>query len=178
MRTQGQPNIQGYNAQAVVTEQQIIIAAEVTTQSPDFGQLEPIVNAALGELEKAGVSERPRTVLADAGYWHTNQIEHLLADGFQVLVPPDSMVRQGARPGWEGGMYSFMRRVLSTDLGRELYTKRRHSIEPVFGQIKHNRGIGRFRRRGRAAVRSEWRLIAATHNLMKLHNHWIAPATA
>jgi len=177
MRTQGQPNIQGYNAQAVVTEQQIIIAAEVTTRSPDFGQLEPMVNAALGELEEAGVSERPQTVLADAGYWHTNQIEHLLADGFRVLVPPDSMVRDGGRPGWEGGMYSFMRRVLSTDRGRELYIKRRHSIEPVFGQIKHNRGITRFRRRGRTAVRSEWRLIAATHNLMKLHNHWIAPAT-
>ena len=177
MRTQGQPNIQGYNAQAVVTEQQIIIAAEVTTKSPDFGQLEPMVNAALGELEHAGVAERPRTVLADAGYWHTNQIEHLLADGFQVLVPPDSMIRDGARPGWEGGIYAFMRRVLSTDLGRELYIKRKRRIEPVFGQIKHNRGISRFRRRGRAAVRSEWRLIAATHNLMKLHHHWIAPAT-
>jgi hypothetical protein len=177
MRTQGQPNIQGYNAQAVVTEDQIIIAAEISTRSPDFGHLEPMVTAALGELAEAGVSDRPRTVLADAGYWHTNQIEHLLADGFQVLVPPDSMIRDGARPGWEGGMYSFMRRVLSTDLGRELYIKRRHSIEPVFGQIKHNRGMTRFRRRGRAAVRSEWRLIAATHNLMKLHNHWIAPAT-
>jgi len=161
-RTQGQPNIQGYNAQAVVTEQQIIIAAEVTNRSPDFGQLEPMVNAALGELEEAGVSERPQTVLADAGYWHTNQIEHLLADGFQGLVPPDSMVRDGARPGWEGGMYSFMHRVLSTDLGRELYINRRHSIEPVFGQIKHNRGMTRFRSRGRTAVRSEWRLIAAT----------------
>ena len=174
MRTQGQPNIQGYNAQAVVTEQQIIIAAEITTQSPDFGQLEPMVAAALRELEQAGVSERPRTVLADAGYWHTNQMEHLLADGFQVLVPPDSMVRQDARPGWEGGMYSFMRRVLATDRGRELYIKRRHSIEPVFGQIKHNRAMTRFRRRGRAAARSEWRLIAATHNLLKLHNHSIA----
>src|SRR4029079_3542741 len=68
MRTQGQPNIQGYNAQAVVTEQQIIIDEEVTVQSPDFGQLEPMVTAALGELEHAGVVERPRTVLADAGY--------------------------------------------------------------------------------------------------------------
>ena len=44
MRTQGQPNIQGYNARAVVTEQQIVIAAEITTQSRDFGQLEPMVN--------------------------------------------------------------------------------------------------------------------------------------
>jgi hypothetical protein len=177
MRTQGQPNIQGYNAQAVVTEQQIVIAAEITTQSPDFGQLEPMVSAALRELERADISERPRTVLADAGYWHGNQIEHLLADGFQVLVPPDSMIRESARPGWEGGMYAFMRRVLATDVGRELYINRRHSIEPVFGQIKHNRGMTRFRRRGRAAARSEWRLIAATHNLLKLHNHWIAGPT-
>jgi len=177
MRTQGQPNIQGYNAQAVVTEQQIIIAAEISTQSPDFGQLKPIVTAALRELEHAGVSERPGTVLADAGYWHKNQIEHLMADGFRVLVPPDSMVREGARPGWDGGLYSFMRRVLSTDLGRELYIKRRHSIEPVFGHTKYNRGMTRFRRRGRAAVRSEWRLIAATHNLLKLHSHWIQPVT-
>jgi hypothetical protein len=178
MRSQGQPNIQGYNAQAVVTEQQIIVAAEITTQSPDFGQLEPMVSAALRELENAGVRERPRTVLADAGYWHRNQIEHLMADGFQVLVPPDSMIREGARPGWEGGIYSFMRRVLATDLARELYIKRRHSIEPVFGHTKHNRGMTRFRRRGRAAARSEWRLIAATHNLLKLHNHWISPVTA
>jgi hypothetical protein len=88
-----------------------------------------MVNAGLGELQHAGVTERPRTVLADAGYWHRNQMEHRLASGFQVLVPADSIVRQGARPGGEGGMYSFMRRVLSTDLGRELYEKRRRSIE-------------------------------------------------
>ena len=66
LRTQRQPNVQGYNAQAVVTEQQII-AAEITNQSPDFAQLEPMVTAALRELESAGVSERPRTVLIDAG---------------------------------------------------------------------------------------------------------------
>jgi hypothetical protein len=123
MRTQGQPNIQGYNAQAVVTEQQIIIAAEISTQSPDFGQLEPMVTAAVGELKRADVTGRPRTVLADAGYWHKTQMEHLLADGFQVLVPPDSMVREGARPGWEGGMYSFHAPRAETDLGRELYEK-------------------------------------------------------
>jgi hypothetical protein len=38
----------------VVTEQQIIIAAEVTNRSPDFGQLEPMVNAALGEPNRPG----------------------------------------------------------------------------------------------------------------------------
>jgi Transposase DDE domain len=48
------------------------------------------------------------------------------------------------------------------------------TIEPVFGQIKHNRHIERFMRRGRSAAHSEWRLVTATHNLLKLHNHWIA----
>jgi len=117
------------------------------------------------------------TVLADAGYWHKEQIERIVADGTQVLVPPDSGLREGARPGWEGGFYAFMRRVLDSDHGRELYAKRKLSIEPVFGQIKHNRRIDHFKRRGRAAVRSEWRFIAASHNLLKLHNHSIATAT-
>ena len=48
------------------------------------------------------------------------------------------------------------------------------TVEPVYGQTKHNRHIDQFMRRGRAAAHSEWRLVAATHNLLKLHNHWIA----
>jgi transposase/type IV secretory pathway protease TraF len=176
MIQKGQPPMQGYNAQAAVTTNQIVVAAEVTTTAPDYGQLEPVVRAALRELSHAGVTETPTTVLADAGYWHTEQMQRIISDGMQVLIPPDSGLREGARPGWEGGFYAFMRRVLSTDHGRALYSKRRH-IEPVFGQIKANRRIDRFQRRGRAAVRSEWRLIAASHNLLKLHTHWIAPAT-
>jgi len=49
-------------------------------------------------------------------------------------------------------------------------------VEPVFGQVKFNRGFDRFKRRERAAVRSEWQLAAASHNLLKLHNHRIAGA--
>ena len=41
--------------------------------------------------------------------------------GIQVLIPPDSGKRKGERPGWTGGRYSFMRRVLATDLGKQLY---------------------------------------------------------
>ena len=62
---------QGYNAQAVCTEDQIVIAAEVTCSSADFGQLEPMVDAAARELASAGVTDAPEVVLADAGYWHT-----------------------------------------------------------------------------------------------------------
>jgi transposase len=178
MRTQGQPTVQGYNAQAAVTRGQIIVAAEIAVESPDFGHLEPAVTAALRELGDAGVTQRPETVLADAGYWHTRQMEKIVSDGIQVLVPPDAGLRQDTRPGWDNGPYAFMRRVLASDYGGELYKHRKATVEPVFAQNKFNRGFRRFQRRGRSAVRSEWRLQAAVHNLLKLHSHWIALAIA
>ena len=83
-------------------------------------------------------------------------------------------MRDGKRPGWEEGAYELMRERLKTARGRTLYALRKISVEPVFGQIKHNRRVDRFMRRGRAAAQSELRLVTATHNLLKLHNHWIA----
>jgi transposase len=58
--------------------------------------------------------------------------------------------------------------TLDTPRGKRLYRKRAATIEPVFAQIKHNRGIRTLSRRGLAAVDSEWKLICATHNLLKL----------
>ncbi len=121
--TAGQPTKQGYNAQAAVNERQVVIAAEITVDSPDFGHLEPMVKATVRELENAGVSESPGVVLADPGYWHQRQMEHVVDRGIQVLIPPDSGLRKGARPGWEKGLYAFVRRVLETDHGEALYRK-------------------------------------------------------
>ncbi|TMK38571.1 MAG: IS1182 family transposase [Actinobacteria bacterium] len=177
MRTKGQPTVQGYNAQVAVTEDQIIVAAEIATESPDFGHLAPAVNAAVRDLDSAGVSERTDTVLADAGYWHKRQMESIVSAGTQVLIPPDSDLRENTRPGWSGGLYAFMRRVLATEHGQEIYRKRKTTVEPVIGQIKHNRRVDQFRRRGRSAVRAEWRLVAATHNLLKLHSHCTAASS-
>src|SRR3954467_15200985 len=71
--------VQGYNAQVVTTAEQIVIAAEVNVDSPDFGHLEPMVRAALTEPERAGVEASPEVVLADAGYWHQAQMERLVS---------------------------------------------------------------------------------------------------
>jgi transposase len=176
VKTFGQKAIQGYNAQAAVNEHQIVVAAEVTVESPDFGHLEPMVDATERELGRVG-AESPEVVVADAGYWHKRQMENVVGRGIQVLIPPDAGLRQGARPGWDGGLYGFMRRVLSTEQGKALYRKRRETVESVFGQMKFNRRLDRFLRRGRSACRSEWRLFGASHNLLKLHNHRIAAAT-
>jgi hypothetical protein len=170
--------VQGYNAQAVVSADQIVLAAEVNCDPPDFGHLQPMITATQAELEKVGVTEQPAVVLGDAGYWHHVQMDNLAAQGLTVLIPPDAAKRKGERPGWQGGRYSWMRNVLSTELGARLYRKRSPMIEPVFAQIKFNRKIDRFQRRGRSAARSEWRLAAATHNLLKLHSYRIATAGA
>jgi len=168
--------VQGYNAQAVVGEGQIILAAEISTESLDTANLQPMIQTAIGELETAGVTEAPGVVLADAGYWTNDAIETLCGEGIPTLVAPDADRRKQPRPGRRGGRYDFARTVLATDWGKALYLKRQGSVEPVFGQIKSNRGADRFQRRGRSAVRSEWRLLAATHNLLKLHRHQLAIA--
>ena len=173
MRTQGTQPRQAYNAQTAVNERQIILAAEITVDAPDFGHLEPMLDTTLRHLERHGVTDVPEAVIGDAGYWHNRQIQAISDRGIEVLIPPDGAMREGKRPGWEHGFYELMRRKLSSDRGRELYAKRKITVEPVFGQIKYNRRVDHFMRRGRAAAQSEWRLVAATHNLLKLHSHWI-----
>jgi transposase len=169
--------IQGYNAQTVATEGQIIIAADVTCGSADQGLLGPMIGAAREQLSAAGVHDGPRVVLADAGYWDSQAIHALMGDGIAALVPPDAHARGAPNPRRRGGLYEYMRRILATDTGRALYRRRMAMIEPIFGHTKHNRRADRFRRRGLPAVQAEWRLIAATHNLLKLHAS-TAPATA
>ncbi len=154
-----------------------MLAAEITVDSPDFGHLGPMIEAAERQLERVGIEERLEVILADAGYWHQDQMDEIVSRGMQVLVPPDAQKRKGARAGWTGGAYAWMRTVLTHEPGRGLYRRRPGMIEPVFADEKHNRRIDRFQRRGRPAVLPEWRLINATHNLLKLHRHRLAAAT-
>jgi transposase len=173
----GRNFIPAYNAQAVTTEGQIIVAAEITTKGSDFEELDPMVTAAERELKTAGVDASPRVVLADAGYWSNDHIDSLRERGIVPIVAADT-TRNRPRKTRLGGPYDFMRRVIASEAGGELYSKRQCMVEPVFAQIKANRRIERFKRRGPAAARSEWRLIAATHNLLKLHRHTLAAVAA
>jgi hypothetical protein len=150
--------VQGYNAQAVVDESQIVLAAEITNTPSDSSNLDPMITATLAELDKVGIAERPRVALADAQYWNEQHMDEVIANKhIQLLIRPDSSGRKVPRPGWIGGRYSWMRTVLESEHGKGLYRKRMQMIEPVFGHTKHNRLITRFHRRGRTAVRTEWR---------------------
>jgi len=175
--------VQGYNAQAVGTDTQVIVAAELSTDSPDARMLEPMIDAARTELQAIGIDEPPGVVVADGGYWNVPQIESVIAAGSEVLVNPDCSARppraeheRKLRDKRVGGLYAHMQRVIVSERGRALYGRRQPMIEPVFAQTKVVRRADAFQRRGLSACRSEWRLIAATHNLLKLWRH--QPATA
>ncbi len=141
--------IQGYNAQAVVNEQQIVLAAEITADAGDFSHLRPDDHRGASELENAGIDDTPEVAVADAQYWNEQHMDDVTAEhGIQVLIPPDSGKRKGERPGWTGGRYSFMRRVLATDHGRETVPKtpeidragvRSHQTQPQIHQLSPKR---------------------------------------
>jgi transposase len=171
--------VQGYNAQAAVNEQQIVLAAEITNNSTDFSQLAPIVDAVLAELGRAGIAQPPEAVAADAGYWNEEHMDEVVANKhIPVLVAPDKGSRGTPRKTWTGGRYEWMRTVLKSDHGRERYKKRKQTTEPTFGNTKHNKGVTRFHRRGRIKIRTEWRLLMMTENLRKVHRHQIAGLAA
>lgn len=176
----GRAPVQGYNAQAVATTGQIIVAAEVTHHSSDGGQLEPMIRQAFASLEAAGVDTAVGTVLADGGYWNSSQITALRQDGINAIIPTSASHRTKPRKlsPKQGSEAERIDRLLDSPEGKALYRRRQHMIEPVFADTKFNRGITRFHRRGLAACHAEWRLIAATHNLLKLYRAGIAPSPA
>jgi hypothetical protein len=69
-----------------------------------------------------------------------------------------------------------MRDKLRTTIATALYRIRKAIVEPVFGPIKSVRGLRRVLLRGLANVRDEFRLIAFTHNLLKLHRQRVGQA--
>ena len=77
--------MQAYNAQAVATVDQVIVAAEVTNDGSDDAQFVPMVAATKANLRAAGVRTRVRTVLADAGYWTNNNAD---TPGVEALIAP------------------------------------------------------------------------------------------
>src|SRR5215207_957522 len=112
----GRAFLPAYNAQAVTTEAQIVIAAELTTDGADFQQLGAMVSSAERELEGARVKDKPEVVLADAGYWANGHIDSLRERGIVPIVAPDT-TRNKPRKTRLGGPYDFMRRVIASERG-------------------------------------------------------------
>ena len=107
-------------------------------------------------------------LVADAGYWHQVQMQQVVEHGVQFLIPPTPATAKGARRGWNGALYAFMRRVLQTNLAGDLYRKRKGMIEPY--SVARSSTAASIASNAAAAAQCarKWRLITATHNLLKL----------
>jgi transposase len=177
--------VQGYNAQAVANDQQVVLAAEVTDEHNDVGQLHPMIEATETSLAEAGIDERPEKLAADAGYACEENFAGIDADDPDCYVATRNMRNNPTpRTGRRGPLrkdatlVEKMDRKVSVKKGRAIYRLRQQIIEPVFGQIKDARGIRGFTRRGKAAADSEWKLICGTHNLLKLYRRALSDACA
>ena len=166
--------VQAYNVQiAVDSEAQIIVAAEITQQTNDKQQLAPMLDQVVKNM-----GAKPVAATADTGYFSADQINDERAAGIDLYIatgkqkhgePEPSAVTEPVEspPETESAMEK-MKQKLKTEAGKALYKMRKAIVEPVFGQIKAARGIRAFLLRGMEKARAEWKLICATHNLLKL----------
>jgi transposase len=172
--------LQGYNAQLLVNQGQVILAAHLTQERNDWHQLPVMLRQAEKNLIAAGITQPIGTLLADAGYLipepgelqdagcHScpdlliatkRDWEHLKAA--REISPPRGRIPQDLTTRQR------MERKLRTKQGKRLYRSRSQTVEPVFGQIKGARHCDRLLLRGYRYAAGEWQLICATHNLLK-----------
>ena len=169
--------VQGYNAQAVVTQDQVVVAAALTREANDLQQLVPMLAAVDQALASAQIPDRPGTLLADSGYWSIANLT-TVAEAPELLVWPAKTGRTG-KPRKDGkpsasrsdGLRTAMFARLASEQGKACYVERKQTVEPVFGQLKEQQGARRFTRRGLSACEAEWKLVCGTHNLLKLWRH-------
>lgn len=233
-------SIPAYNAQAAVTEDQLIVYADVTTEPVDVNQLKPALEGIEGLLE-----EQPEKVVADAGYTGGENLEALETKGIDGYIPesgeknigkaasrrPELFQKGDFRYDAEKNLYicpagqemrpvanstiktkysekhittyrtakgacstceinhkcttnkkmgraitrdgyeeyrQKMRKKINTEEGKEIYGKRKILAEPVFGQMRVVGGLNQFLLRGLEKVRTEWKIGATAHNLLKI----------
>jgi hypothetical protein len=168
--------VQGYNSQAAVdVETMLIVAADVSQQTNDKQQVEPM----LAELNKLPKSlGQPDALLADTGYFSADNVKTCNKQGIEPLIamgrdshhlPLAERLAQDAPAPETDDPLENMAWYLKTKEGKARYAKRKSTVEPVFGIIKHVLGFRQFSLRGLDAVKGEWKLVAIAFNLKRMH---------
>jgi len=173
---------QSGNAQALVDESQLVVAAKVAQQANDVQQVAPLLDTLEDNFAAADITDRPQDFVADSGdysdanandvrsrdmtpYIATQRLKH------HEELPP---VPRGRIPQWLTPKQR-MARTLRTKQGRKIFQKRKGQIEPALffrkptrGPIKQAIGYRQFSMRGLQKMNAEWQLVCLTHNLLKL----------
>jgi len=171
LRSRGGRFVLGYTAEVAVTEDHLIVAQRVTQAGNENDSLPAMI-----ALVAANCGTPPARVVADSGYYSNRNLEPLAHAGIDVYVPDSNLARELnlGQPASERHCrdphQQAMRAKLRSDEGRRIYTRRKGIVEPVFGVLKQQRGLGAgFRLRSLDKVAIEFALAATAYNLTRLH---------
>ena len=165
--------LQGYNAQAVATEDQVIAAFDVVNDANDYHQLKPILEKVRENLSM--LKSSAKTILADAGYCSESNLEDLesMKDIEGLISTRKEQEMRKKEPSTfskrRSQRYREMDKKLRRPVGRYIYGFRKRIIEPVFGQMKKCHGFSGFLFRGLEKVKGEFGLWCSAHNILKLY---------
>lgn len=151
--------IAGYNGQiAVDAAHQIIVAQRLATNPADYAALLPLVDQA-----KANLGRKLKEVSGDSGFATEANIAGMIERRIEAYLPPGRAQPLKTKP-----LMSAMAQKLKRAGHRSRYRLRKHTVEPVFGQIKQARGFRQLLLRGLDKARGEWAMICTAHNLLQL----------
>lgn len=159
-----------YNTQLSVDEKnQFIIANNVTKQCNDSHQLVSM----LSKSEKT-IGEKPKSAKADNGYYP--ELEDALKQFPDIDLYVDDKNRRNDFIDLDALSKKYSEQQLNNLIkllkkkGRIEYKKRMHTVEPVFGNIKHNLGYRYFLLRGLDKIKGEFNLMCIAHNIKKIYS--------
>jgi hypothetical protein len=167
---------QCYNAQACVdVESMLIVGQHLSQHTNDKQEINPALAALKALPEQLGTVD---SLLADAGYYSEANIDRCEQDAILPFISPKRDTHnQSLKERFavadplpaDADAVTQMKHRLKTAAGRDLYGKRKCTVEPVFGIIKAIMGFRQFLLRGVEAVRGEWDLVCMAWNLKRLH---------
>jgi hypothetical protein len=166
---QGRGFTLGYTVAMAVTEDQLIVEQRVGQESSDNDLLLPVAD---GAMQRCG--EWPERLSGDSGFYSDDNLAGLEARGIDGYVPDPyearalNLGRRGRRRHWKNPEQQRMVQKLHTPQGRAVYRRRKAIVEPVFGVLKQQRDLRRFRLRGLAKVAVEVTLAATAFNLTRM----------
>lgn len=159
--------MQAYNAQAAVSEDQIVVAHGLTNDGTDAKHLAPML-----ERVAENTGQRAAIVTADTGYLSADNILYCAKNGIDAYIAlrKSDAEKLIAVPDTEALISHWsMNQKVSSPRGKRIYALRKILVEPVFGQIKAAMGFRRFSLRGLGKAASEWGIVCLCHNLLKLY---------
>lgn len=164
----------GYTGEIAVSEDHLVVAQRVTQNSSDNQSLVPMVEEVVQQCQ-----EQPTRVGADTGYFSNSNLTKMEQRNIDAYIPDPQLAHEmrGGKKAKGIGKSSRvrheglirMRQKLRSEEGRREYFRRQQTVEPVFGILKEQRGMRRFRRRGLEAVAVEFSLACTAYNLTRIH---------